>query len=90
MQDPTPEQALAQLNKNARESKKFAAFFVTSILMSLLTALAIWKGAPKDVTNTIVMTYGLVALGYLGSTAWQDRAVRAAAVMRGQTPPVQL
>lgn len=87
MMDEQASKALDQLDKKPRDSKKFFAFVLTLVLMVAAGAFAFARDVNPELLEALLFLVGLFATSYIGTTAWQDRAVRMAAVMRGAPPP---
>lgn len=75
--------ALEQLDKASIRSKKFQALVLTLGVMTAIGWKALELVSPADLVQAILFAMFLLGGGYVGSTAWQDRSVRMAAVLRG-------
>lgn len=90
-------ESLKQLNKNALQSKKFKfgliALGLNALILAgaLLTASVIYQSKPEALdwfafggfTAMGLGAMNVLPLGYVGTTNWQEKAVRVAAIGKG-------
>jgi hypothetical protein len=77
------EEALKQLDKPASASKKFKMGLLGLVLMAVIAGLCIWRNTDPALAATVMGWIFMLVGGYVGSTSWQEKAVRLAAVQRG-------
>lgn len=77
------QQALEQLDKQARRSKKFKALLLGASLTTAIGVAGVLVKADATLIGVILGHLVFLFSGYIGSTAWQDKAVRMAAVLKG-------
>jgi hypothetical protein len=71
-------------DKAAIRSKKFVAFIITLAVMAFLGERGMALNTPSDLMQSVLFTIFLLGGGYVGSTAWLDRGVRMAGVLKGK------